>query len=306
MCIGTWTWGERFVWGYGNGYGEENLRQVFDASLQAGLCFFDTAEVYGLGCSEEILGKFIHEGSHSEPVLVASKFSPYVRFTSAEFRWALQNSLRRLRLKQLDLYQIHAQFSKSGVNRWVNALADAYEEGLIRAIGISNFSIEGLMQTLDILERRGLSLASVQMHYSLLNREVELNGMLQKCRELGITFLSYMTLAQGLLTGKYTPQNRPSGLRRWTVSTQTLAEIQPLIKVLGELGEKYGGKTPAQIAINWTIAKGTIPIIGLKTLAQFQNNLGALGWQLSEEDVAMLDELTAEQYRKVARTWWKS
>jgi aryl-alcohol dehydrogenase-like predicted oxidoreductase len=133
-------------------------------------------------------------------------------------------------------------------------------------------------------------LACNQVGYSLLKRDVERNGLLDLCRELDVTLIAYQPLASGLLTGKYTAAVRPGGYRRLIYSRGRLSQVQPLIALLRELGEAHGGKSPPQVALNWLICKGALPIPGAKSPRQAQENAGALDWRLSAEAIAALDE----------------
>lgn len=287
--VGTWAWGDSLFWGYGRTYGREDTRAAYNASLAHGLTFFDTAEVYGGGRSELLLGQFIAE-SKSE-VVVASKFMPFPwRLSAGSLKKALIDSLNRLEIPQIHLYQIHWPFPPVNIETWMNALADAAEAGLIRQIGVSNYSRQQTERAFRTLERRGLHLASNQIKCSLLARGPERDGLLQLCKELGVTVIAYSPLAQGLLTGKYSPQNPPPMQRR--VTGRTLRRIQPLLDEMGQIGIQHGNKTSAQVAINWCIAKGTLPIPGAKNQRQAKENAGALGWSLSEEQVARLDEVS--------------
>ena len=125
------------------------------------------------------------------------------------------------------------------------------------------------------------------MEYSLLQRGPERSGLLAACRDLGVTLIAYSPLGQGLLTGKYTAEHPPPGARRRRA--RRLDRIEPLIGLLRQIGEAHGGKTPAQVALNWAICKGTVPIPGAKNARQAGDNAGALGWRLADDEVAALD-----------------
>ncbi len=290
MGIGTWQWGDRPLWGYGlGGFTDEDIEQAFDAAIAAGVTFFDTAEIYGTGRSERLLGKFIQ--AKGQEVVVATKCFPYPwRISRRVLPIALKSSLRRLGLDSVDLYQMHWPFPPLPVEWWMESMAEAVQAGLVKAVGVSNYSASQMQRAHRTLAKHGIPLASNQVQYNLLEREAERSGLLQLCKELGVTLIAYSPLAQGLLTGKYTPQNRPPGIRGRRASPKRLAELVEFNKLLAKMGEKYGGKTPTQMALNWTICKGTLPIPGVKNRAQTEGNLGALGWRLSDEDVARLDE----------------
>jgi aryl-alcohol dehydrogenase-like predicted oxidoreductase len=132
-------------------------------------------------------------------------------------------------------------------------------------------------------------LASNQVEYNLLNRKVERNGVLNRCRELGVTLIAYSPLAKGMLTGKYSPEIRPPGLRRRLFHPTDLAAMQPLIGLLRELGSAHEARTPAQVALNWLLCKGVVPIPGAKNARQAADNAAALGWRLSATELVALD-----------------
>jgi aryl-alcohol dehydrogenase-like predicted oxidoreductase len=296
LGIGTWSWGDRMIWGYGqkNGYTDEDIHAAFQSSLESGINFYDTAEVYGFGLSEEILGRLVREATRpGKKIVVASKFMPYPFRISRRFLMrSLRNSLKHLGMENLDLYQIHWPLPPISIETWMDELAGAIQAGLIRAAGVSNYSLEQMLRASRAMAKRGASLASNQVKYSLLTRNVERSGLLAACKEFGITLIAYSPLEMGMLTGKYTPENRPSGLRGWRYSRHYLYCIQPLIDVLRRIGEAHGGKTPAQVALNWVMCKGALPIVGAKNLRQAQENAGALGWRLTEAEVAALDEIS--------------
>ena len=286
--VGTWAWGDRLVWGYGQDYAAADVRQAFDASIEAGLCLFDTAEVYGQGRSEELLGEFIKTTEKS--VLVATKFMPYPwRLGRGSLLRALRGSLKRLGLAQVDLYQIHQPLPPVNVETWMAALTETVQAGLAREVGVSNYDRSWMRRAYDALAREGIQLASNQVEYNLINRKVEKNGLLKQCQELGVRLIAYSPLAMGVLTGKYSAANPPRGFRG-RYNSRLLEKMTPLLTLMKRIGSDHAGKTPAQVALNWTICKGTLPIPGAKNLSQAEQNAGAVGWRLTEGDVAALDE----------------
>lgn len=291
--VGTWAWGDRLFWGYGSGYAQDEVRQAFDASLEAGIRLFDTAEVYGQGQSEILLGEFIRavrEQAPNEQLLVATKFMPFPwRLSRASLMRALRGSLRRLGLSQVDLYQIHQPLPPVNVETWMAGLVEAMQAGLTRAVGVSNYDVTRTQRSYDALIREGIQLASNQVEYSLLNRKIEKDGLMKLCQDLKITIIAYSPLAMGVLTGKYTAENPPKGVRGGRYNKRLLQRITPLVQLLRKTGAAHEGKTPAQVALNWVICKGALPIPGAKTLAQAEQNAGALGWRLTDEEVAALD-----------------
>jgi aryl-alcohol dehydrogenase-like predicted oxidoreductase len=295
--FGAWSWGDNFFWGYGKGYGEADIHAAFETCMRAGINFFDTAEVYGGGNSERLLGKFLRETNR--PAIVATKFFPYpYRLTKGSLRRALRGSLNRLGLPKVDLYQIHQPIPPVPIPVWMEALAEAVRQGLILSAGVSNYNSDRTRAAFQALARFGIPLASNQISYSLLHREPERDGLLASCRELGVTVIAYSPLMQGLLTGRYTAENPPPGMRGFRFSKDYLSRIPPLLAVMREAGRNHGDKTLTQVALNWTMAKGTIPIPGVKNARQAEDALGALGWQLSSAEVAALDAASDRVGRK--------
>ncbi|MBR8827781.1 MAG: aldo/keto reductase [Gomphosphaeria aponina SAG 52.96 = DSM 107014] len=296
LGIGTWAWGDKLFWNYGGDYGAAQVKEAFEGAVKAGVTFFDTAEVYGLGESESLLGKFMKQ--IDTPVDIATKYGPLPwRFTARSVADALTASLKRLQLPQITLYQVHWPFTFFLTQETLmNALADEVQQGRIKSVGVSNYSAEEMRQAHEILAKRGVPLAVNQVNYSLLYRKIETQGILATAKELDITILAYSPLAQGLLTGKYTSEqaNKPDGARKFDerFSETGLRKIAPVLDLLKQLGEKYQ-KTQAQVALNWLIAQeNVIPIPGAKNLNQATQNAGALGWSLNPEEVAELELLS--------------
>jgi len=279
------------MWGFGKGYSFADLRSVFETSLSSKIIMFDTAEVYGQGQSEQILGSLLKPVQ--EPVFIATKFMPFPwRLSRSALRKALSASLRRLGLPAVDLYQMHMPLPPVNIETWMEAMAEVYQAGMISGVGVSNYDSEQMQRAYDHLRRDGIQLASNQVEYHLLNRKVEKNGLLRRCSELGVKLISYSPLCQGVLTGKYSPEKPLQGVRAGQFSRRYLEKIQPLLKLMMRIGSDRGGKLPAQVAINWTICKGTLPIPGAKTIRQAEQNCGAVGWRLSDDEVQELDEMS--------------
>jgi aryl-alcohol dehydrogenase-like predicted oxidoreductase len=288
MGLGAWAWGDRTFWNYGHGYTDADIEEAFRITLDAGINFVDTAEVYGQGRSERLLGQFIKKVD--KQVMVATKFFPYPwRLRKQAVLGALRHSLDRLGLEKVDLYQIHQPFPPLPVETWAAGLAEAVKAGVARSVGVSNYTKNQMQRSYTVLAGHNIPLAANQVEYHLLERTVEKNGLLDRCKELGVRLIAYSPLAMGLLTGKYTPENPPPGIRGRKYAA-ILKDIQPLIGLLTELGKEHGDKTPGQVALNWVICKGALPIPGAKTGKQAMQNAGAIGWRLTPDQVRALDE----------------
>ncbi len=293
LGVGCWAWGDKSTWGMG-GYdstlSEATIEQAWNASLAEGVTFFDTAEVYGDGESERIIGRLLaNDPSARDRVVIATKFipMPYKINVGSACTAALKASLDRLGMDQVDLYQIHGPVSLRGKAALAEALAEVHHEGLTRAVGVSNYSIKEMRQMHSELAKRGVPLATNQIEFSLLRERPATSGLLGVCRELGVLPLAYSPIGQGRLTGKYSAQNPPPGKRGF--SNHPMADVDALVAVLRAVGESHDGKTPAQVALRWIIEQGVLPIPGAKNEEQARQNAGALGWTLSDEDLTTLN-----------------
>ncbi|MEK9136017.1 MAG: aldo/keto reductase [Bacteroidota bacterium] len=296
LGLGTWTWDSTGQFGPGRDYKEDDLRASFQTSMRCGLNFYDTAEAYGHGEIESLLGKFIKESGAN--IVVASKFPPWrKRFLKRHLLSSLRDGLNRMALQQFDLYQTHFHSRFVPIQTWMNALADAVEAGLTKAVGVSNYNANQLRLAHKVLSKRNTPLATAQAEYSLFHRLAERDGLFDACKELGVSLLAYSPLAQGLLTGRFTPSNPPPGQRGERFGMEYLAKVQPLIGLLKEIGQSYGGKTPAQVALNWVICGGAVPIHGAKNADQAAENAGALGWRLTSDEVSALDAASKDLQR---------
>ena len=286
MGIGAWSWGDSLYWGYGRSHDFDDARAAFETSLEAGIRIFDTAELYGFGNAEKVLGRLLREAD--QPARIVTKFLPLPwRLTRNSLARALRGSLERLGKEQVDLYLVHQPWPPVPVETWAEALADVAEAGLARHVGVSNYDVDRMRRAHEVLGRRGFSLAANQVEYHLLHRDPERNGLLDEAQRLGVRVMAWGPLGQGLLTGKYGPDNPLPGVRGLAYNRR-LKEVQPLLEVMREIGDAHD-KTPAQVAINWVIAKGPMPIPGAKNARQAEEDAAAADWQLAEDELAALD-----------------
>ncbi|MFZ4675924.1 MAG: aldo/keto reductase [Nodosilinea sp.] len=296
LGVGTWAWGDSLFWDYGKAYSDSDLQAAFEASLDAGLTLFDTAEVYGLGQSERLIGRFMQQ--RPQQAVIATKYFPLPwRWSQQSVADALTASLDRLQVASVALYQVHWPLEFwLGQKDLMAALATAVKGDRIGAVGVSNYSAKQMREAHAYLADQGVPLAVNQVQYSLLSRGAETSGVMATARELGVTILAYSPLAQGLLTGKYTPEAnlKPAGAR-WLdprFSPAGLTKLMPVIQALQAIAEKRE-RTPAQVALNWLVAQGNVvPIPGAKNARQATQNAGALGWQLTPEEQGQLSQLT--------------
>jgi aryl-alcohol dehydrogenase-like predicted oxidoreductase len=297
LGIGAWAWGTSRLWGYGKEYNRSDVGNAFRTSMAEGIALVDTAEMYGNGASERIIGEILGEGGFEGTPVIATKFAPLpYRFSARALLKAVDKSLERLGIETIDLYQIHFPNPIFKIDSLMDALAETVKAGKVRRVGISNYSAEQMKQAHDRLASQEVSLASNQVEYSLLQRTPETNGVLEASRDLGVTLIAYSPIAKGLLTGKYGPGgDRPVGLVRRmgrAFGEQNLKKIEPVLNILREIGEVHN-KQPAQVALNWLITqRSTFPIPGAKNELQARQNAGALGWEMTGEEAEKLELAT--------------
>ena len=297
MGCGTWAWGNRLLWGYTQNM-DPQLQSVFDYCVNHGVTLFDTGDSYGTGRlngrSESLLGKFAaaYKGTNQPQICLATKLAAYPwRLIRHSMVAACNASAQRLG-RNVDLVQLH--WSTANYAPWqegplLDGLADLYERKLVKGVGLSNFGPKRLRKIYPRLRDRGVPIATLQVQYSLLSTyPVTELGIQDTCNELGIRLIAYSPLCLGILTGKYRDRSQfPQGLRN-LLFRQLLPGVQPVLQTLEAIAHARQ-KTMAQVALNWCLCKGFIPIPGAKTLAQAQANIGALGWRLDTGEVAELD-----------------
>lgn len=298
--IGAWSWGDRSgYWGYNKGYGKTDNLTAYEATLKNGIDFIDTAEVYGFGLSEEFLRDFMRQTDTQSSVKIATKFAPLPwRQTPDSLVGACKASLNRLGLEKMALYIQHWPgffFNAFANDAYLEGLARVAELDLATAVGVSNFNVDRVRKAATKLESRGTCLSSNQVQYSLLYRAPETNGVLEACKETGTTLVAYSPLAQGLLTGKYDGVTTvPTGPRASLFKEGRYSEIVKLLDLMKVVGAEHGGKTPTQVAVNWTMCKGALPIPGGKNEKQVEEIAGALGWRLTDGEMAELDAVSGK------------
>ncbi len=280
------------------GVTEGNMNDIIQAALDGGINWFDTAEMYGKGQSELGLARGLKTaGRANGDVVIATKWWPLFR-TAGNIPKTIDQRLLYLEGFDIDLYQIHWPFGFSAVETQMNAMADLAEVGKIRSVGVSNFSEKQMRQAHTALAKRGLPLASNQVHYSLLARDIEYNGVLDAAKELGVTIISYSPLDSGLLTGKFHKDPEmlakvPRG-RRMRFNRQ-IESSRPLIAVLDEIALSHG-VTTAQVALNWLVnfhAETVTAIPGASKVNHARESAGAMDIALSAAEIKRIDEASS-------------
>jgi len=302
LGLGCWQFSNRigFAGKFWPSLEEVPSDEIIKVSWEGGINWFDTAEMYGWGASEKCVSQGLQKiNAPIESTIIATKWHPVARRASRMLR-SIEEQIQRLTPYKISLYQIHSPTSLSSIKTEMEVMADLLKAGIIRSAGVSNYSARQMRKAHAHLEKLGFPLVSNQVHYSLLNRRIEKNGILKTAQELGMTIIAYSPLEQGLLTGKfhdnpsliktrvgwrkYFPLYRPSGLER----------AKPVIDTLKKIAGRYGA-TPAQVALNWLIhfhGERVVAIPGATRKEQALQNLGTFKFHISEAEMDEIDKVS--------------
>jgi aryl-alcohol dehydrogenase-like predicted oxidoreductase len=303
LCLGAMTFGREAT--------EEVSHAMLKGFVEAGGTFIDTANVYGRGLSEEIVGRWL-KGQKRDDLIIATKVFGKMGeglndegLSRKHILSSVEASLRRLQTDYIDLYQIHVWDYGTPIEETLSTLQTLVERGLVRYIGASNVSGWQLQKTIEASKHRGWeTLACLQPLYNLLARHTEWE-LLPVCENEGLGVIPWSPLRGGWLSGKYKrgmtapPENtriKTAEEEGWSESWSNIATEHTFMVIDTLLGvAKDVNKTPAQVALNWLLSRPvvTAPIIGVRTLAQLEDNLGSTGWRLSQEHLKQLDKASA-------------
>jgi aryl-alcohol dehydrogenase-like predicted oxidoreductase len=300
--LGCWQFSQSrgLIGRYWEALPDERIREILEVTIDSGINWLDTAEAYGRGQSE----RAIRAGLRSlrvEPgrLVIATKWFPVLK-TADNIARSFPDRQQALGEYRVDLYQIHQPLSLSSIRAQMREMAELVAEGRIRAIGVSNFNARQMREAYEALDTLGVPLASNQVRYSLLDRRIEEDGVLDTARELGVTIIAYSPLGQGILTGKYHADPRAirqkAGPRKYmrAFGPQGLAQTEPLVGALAEIAEGHG-VTPAQVALSWVISahgSGVVAIPGATRAEQAAQNAGAIRLRLEEDEIDHLARLS--------------
>lgn len=301
IALGAWAWGNDGT--FGGMLTEKELRPVFDAAMNAGLYLWDTAYVYGMGISEKVLGGFLRTVPR-DSYMISAKFTPQCASPNEDYAVIelYEKSSGLLGTDFMDFYWIH---NPVGAPKWIEKLIPLAERGKIGKIGVSNHNLAEIKQANEILHKVGLKISAVQNHFSLLNRSSETSGILEYCKENGITFFSYMVLEQGALSGKYdTAHPFPAGSERADVYNPVLPEIEKLNKVIKGIADRHSVGA-AQIPVAWAIAKGTLPIVGVTKVSHVEDAAKAADVILTQEEISEMEAVADKANINLIRYWEK-
>jgi aryl-alcohol dehydrogenase-like predicted oxidoreductase len=285
--LGTWQFGSR-EWGYGPAYASLAAKPLVDRALELGVNFFDTAEFYGFGSSERILGEAL--SGIGDDAVVATKLFPWAPVAPVA-RWSATASAKRLGRRKIDLYQLHFPNPAVPVSVAIRSVEALVESGQVEMIGVSNYS---LRQWRAAEAAARTKVISNQVRLNLLDQRAT-HELSEYALNTGRVLIAYSPLAMGLLGGRYRPGSRPAGFRRYlpAFSGRSLTRIQELIDLLREIGQSYGA-TPAQVALAWVVSHpGVIAIPGASNLAQLESNAAAAEISLSSGEIAELSRVGA-------------
>jgi aryl-alcohol dehydrogenase-like predicted oxidoreductase len=283
--LGTWQFGTP-GWGWGRDFDEREAERIVRRALELGINLFDTAEVYGNGRSEEVLGRALRQ--HRHEAIIASKVWP-LHLSRAGVRRAAEASLRRLGVEAIDLYQVHWPNPLVPLGWTMRGMRDLLDRGLVRQVGVSNFGLGQWRRAEALL---GAPVISNQVLFHLLAPK-PLEELVPYAQARGRVVIAYSPLAQGLLTGKYTPQTAPRGIRTANplFLPQNMERVRPLLQALQEVAQAHGA-TPAQIALAWLVhIPHVIAIPGAKSVEQVEANAAAADIALSPQEWERLYEV---------------
>ena len=282
--LGAWQWGSRGYWRYGDCYSKEDLISIVAAARASGVNLIDTAEVYGRGESERLIGELVPK----DEFLIATKYLPLAVSASAVERH-LGRSLRRLGRSSVDLYQVHWHNPLLSLRGTMRCLEAMVRKGKIGHIGVSNFDVPTLRRAREFLSTTDI--VSNQVRYNLLNRGRESDGTIDYCRREGIAILAWSPLEQGILTGKFPPGTKVRGWRRANrfFRQSSLVRAKSLTDVLKAVSEAHG-RAPSQGALAWILRQDNVIVIpGASKAEHVLTNAGGSGWYFDERELEVLD-----------------
>lgn len=306
IALGTWSWGSGAVGGnqvFGNHLDKEMLQPVFDEAMKLGLNLWDTATVYGMGASEDILGAFVQEVSRKD-ILLSTKFTPQLaEMYDNSMMKMLDASLNRLNTDYIDIYWIH---NPMDVERWTPQLVEVLKSGKVKTVGVSNHNLAQIKRAEEILSNEGFHIGAIQNHYSLLYRESEEAGIIEWCNERNVPFFAYMVLEQGVLSGKYdTKHQLPADSMRGQTYNPQLGKIEKLVAEMRVIADAHNIDV-AQIPVAWAVAKNTLPLIGATKPSHVADAYNAYQIKLSNEEIKRIEKAAASTGAETRGSWENS
>ncbi|OPA79509.1 aldo/keto reductase [Paenibacillus selenitireducens] len=302
LGLGCWQFskGEGIVGRFWPDIDPAIIEEIIRVCLEGGINWFDTAEVYGKGQSEQMLASALNKlGVREEDAHIATKWWPALR-TAGNIPRTIQTRLDSLKGRMIDLYQIHQPFSFSSVSAEMKQMGQLVKQGKIKYVGVSNFTASKMREADRVLKDMGLRLISNQMKYSMLDRRIEDNEVLDTAKELGISIIAYSPLEQGLLSGKF--HRQPELVKSMTGPRKLLPAFKagglqrtlPLIELLEQIAVKYNASA-TQVALNWTIhyhGDTVFAIPGASKVHHAQENVKTMQFRLTDDEMKAIHDVS--------------
>lgn len=295
MSIGTWAWGDKATFGYSATKDLPRIHAAWEKLKAVGLTFVDTAQAYGDGESERICGT-LFQGMPRDSFVVQTKWMSLPDMTNLVMqshgpKTKLKDSLKRLGLDYVDIYLVNGPTHPTLISTVAKGLADCVEAGMTRAVGVANYDTQEMIKMSDELAKNGVPLSVSQCEYSVIRRLPEVSGMIRECRKRSICFQGFASLAEGRLTGKYSRMDEPRRTLRF--SSYPTHMLEPTLDVLKRIAEERRVPVPA-VAINYAINKGVVPLVGVRDAEQADQDMQALGWRLTEEEIHRIEAVSIQ------------
>lgn len=294
--VGTWQWGNKFLWDYKES-DDESLRRTYEYLLEKPSIWFDTAEVYGKDHrSERLLGEFSQNRTVFQQPTILTKCAPnFFRVGKESIVEAAKASAGRLEKPKIDVYQLHWPPTPLlwQEEAYLAGMCDLLRQERVLQLGVSNYGVNGLRRVHKRIADNGGILHTNQIQTSLLAQSMLKSGIMETCTELGVIPISYSPLALGLLADKYTIDNLPSGFLRATLFREFLPSIAPLLQVLRDIASQRQ-RSVAQVVLNWNLCKGFLVLVGTRSVAQAEENLGAASFRLSDGEIIEIERAAAK------------
>lgn len=298
MSIGTWSWGDKATFKYNPTHDLPRIHAAWEKLKAVGLTFVDTAQSYGDGESELICGT-LFDGMPRDSFVVQTKWLSTPDMTNTLLQAGgpkskLQDSLARLRLEYVDIYLVHGPIHPSKISTVAKGMAECVKSGMARAVGVANYNTQEMIEMADELAKHDIPLSVSQCEYSVIRRLPEVSGMIRECKKRSICFQGFASLAEGRLSGKYSRFNEPQRRRRF--SSYPMHLLEPTINVLKSIAEERRVPVPA-IALNYSINKAVLPLVGMRDADQAEQDMQALGWRLSEDEMNRIEGVSFQGHK---------